>query len=145
MKKNILVLVASFFAISHIATAQQIKETDLKTNVQQISNASGVINSLEPVTYQFNVAKFKNVNFPQASQFGFLTSKVKDTNPAIVKEESKVYTVGKNASKVAQYDAIDDKSLLPLLVAAFKEQQKQIELLQNQILELKKTKNISEE
>ncbi|HMR19417.1 MAG TPA: tail fiber domain-containing protein [Sphingobacterium sp.] len=136
--KNIVGLFIVFFCVFQIASAQQIDERELKVNVQEISSPTEKVKNLEPVTFDFDVKKFKNLNLPEGNQYGFLTTNTKEKAPEIIKEETKAYSVGKNTSKVARFDGIDQDSLIPLLVAAVKEQQLQIERLQKELEELKK-------
>jgi hypothetical protein len=55
----------------------------------------------------------------------------------MVYEVSKIYEAGKNNSKVASYNEVQTTDLIPVLVAAIKEQQAEIELLKKEVQLLK--------
>lgn len=133
--------VAALIGISALsASAQQIEEQTLKTNVAEISNSMEYLKSLKPVTYRFDSAKFKHLKLPQYTQYGFLANQTKSAYPDLVFEAVKPYTSGKNSTSVARYDEVQKDSLIPILVAAVKEQQAQIDRLKAELEQLKKAK-----
>ncbi len=140
--KTILYITTIVFClfISLVTTnAQQLNEQELKINIQNIHNSTEQIKQLMPITFDYDTQKFGKLDLPHGNQYGFLASSVKNILPHIAKESSQVYTVGKNATKVAKYDDVDSERLIPLLVAAIKEQQQQIEALQKEVTALKKS------
>lgn len=124
-------------AVSITANAQKINEQELKVNVGKISNSTQHLKNLEPVTYKYDVDKYKHLKLPAGEQYGFLASNVQPEFPAMVYEASKVYESGKNNSKVAKYNEVQTENLIPVLVAAIKEQQAEIELLKKEVQLLK--------
>ncbi|MFZ4263009.1 tail fiber domain-containing protein [Sphingobacterium sp. HJSM2_6] len=136
MKKSVLFL-SAFMLFTLTSIAQEIKEEELKLNVQKISNSTEKLKSLEPVSYDYNNEKYKGLNLPAGNQYGFLAKDVKNTFPELVKTSSKVQTAGKNSSKVLKYSEVDQEELIPLLVAAIKEQQEEIELLKEELKKIK--------
>lgn len=119
------------------ASAQKINEQELKVNVGKISNSTEHLKNLEPVTFKYDVNKYKHLKLPAGEQYGFLASNVQPEFPAMVYEASKVYESGKNNSKVAKYNEVQTENLIPVLVAAIKEQQAEIELLKQEVKLLK--------
>ncbi|MES2827362.1 MAG: tail fiber domain-containing protein [Bacteroidota bacterium] len=119
------------------ANAQQLEEQTLKTNVAEISNSMSYLKSLKPITYQFDVKKFKHLKLPQYTQYGFLTAQTKTAFPDLVVEAVKPYNSGKNSTSVARYDEVQKDNLIPILVAAVKEQQEQIDRLKAELKQLK--------
>lgn len=119
------------------ASAQKINEQELKVNVGKISNSTQHLKNLEPVTFKYDVNKYKHLRLPAGEQYGFLASNVAPEFPAMVYEASKVYESGKNNSKVAKYNEVQTENLIPVLVAAIKEQQAEIELLKQEVKLLK--------
>jgi hypothetical protein len=117
--------------------AQKINETDLKVNVDKISNSTQHLKNLEPVTFKYDVNKYKHLKLPAGEQYGFLASNVAVNFPAMVHETSKMYSAGKNNSKTAKYSEVQTADLIPVLVAAIKEQQAEIELLKKEMQLLK--------
>ncbi len=127
-----------FLAVCTTAVkAQKINENELKVNVGKISNSTEQLKKLEPVTFKYDVNKFKHLRLPAGDQYGFLASNVQPEFPHMVYEASKMYNAGKNNSKVAKYNEVQTENLIPVLVAAIKEQQAQIDVLTNEINLLK--------
>lgn len=140
MKISISTLAATLFTIAgsySAAQAQQLQDQDLKLNIGKITNSTERIKSIDPVQFTYNTAEYKALNLPAGAHFGFLANNVKNVLPEVVTENSKVYTTGKNTTKTAKFDEVDSASMIPLLVAAIKEQQEQIEKLQKTVEELK--------
>jgi CRISPR/Cas system-associated protein Cas5 (RAMP superfamily) len=119
------------------AAAQKIDEKELKVEIQKISASTQQLFSLEPVTFKYDVKKYKYLNLPAGNQYGFLASNVQLSFPDLVHETSKQIPSGKNSNKVASYNEVDNKDLIPVLVAAVKEQQLEIENLKKEISILK--------
>lgn len=138
-KKSAMLCFFLFVCVTTLS-AQSIKEDELKVNVDKISNSTEQLKKLEPVTFKYDVDKFKHLKLPAGNQYGFLASNVKPEFPNMVYEASKVYTSGKNSSKVAKYSEVQTENLIPVLVAAIKEQQAQIDLLTKEINLLKAKK-----
>ena len=124
-------------ASSYAASAQQVNEEELKINVTKIANSTEQLRNLEPIAFNYDTDKFKNLDLPAGDQYGFMASNVETTFPNLVQTSAKVYPVGKNAHKVAKYNQVDQESLIPMLVAAIKEQQEQIEALRKEVESLK--------
>ena len=119
--------------------AQKIQEQELKINVTEISNPVKHLINLEPITFKYDVSKFNYLKLPSGNQYGFKTNNLKTEFPEMVKETGKVYGAGKNNSKVAKYDEEQTQSLIPVLVAAIKEQQAQIDMLKKELAQLKQS------
>jgi len=120
-----------------VANAQKIEEQELKVNVGKITNSTQHLKNLEPVTFQYDVSKYKHLKLPAGEQYGFLASNVQPEFPNLVYEASKIYTAGKNTTKTARYSEVQTENLIPVLVAAMKEQQAEIELLRRELNQLK--------
>ena len=128
------------FACALTANAQKIDEKELKVEVQKVSGATQQLVSLQPVKFRYDIKKYKYLNLPEGNQYGFLSNNVQTALPDLVHETSKQVPAGKNNTKVASYDEVDSKDLIPLLVGAIKEQQAQIEQLKTEVEQLKKSK-----
>ncbi|MES2457973.1 MAG: tail fiber domain-containing protein [Bacteroidota bacterium] len=134
-KGLVLGLLSGICALS--ASAQTINEKDLKLEVGTISDSKNKLLQLEPVRFTYDLKKFKHLNFPSGEQYGFLANDVKAVFPALVHEKSKQYPAGKNSTKVATYNEVSHQELIPILVAAVKEQQAEIEALKKALNQLK--------
>jgi len=119
------------------ASAQKIDEQQLKTNVVAISNPLEYLENLKPVTFKYDAAKFKDLKLSGVTQHGFLAQDFKLQHPELVFEAFKTYPAGKGSTKTIRYDEVSSESLIPVLVAAIKEQQAQIEALKQQIGQMK--------
>jgi hypothetical protein len=117
--------------------AQKIEETELKVNISKITNPTEKLNALEPITFKYDVDKYKYLKLPSGNQYGFKTSGLNVELPGLISETSKLYTEGKSQSRVVKYEEVQMDNLIPVLVAAVKEQQAEIELLKKEIERLK--------
>jgi len=126
---NILLVLASLSV-----SAQKIDEHNLKLNVSSISNPLQQLQQLDPVTFSYNQNQYKTLGFPAGDQYGFMASNLQAQYPAMVYEASKIYNSGKNNAKVAKYDEIRSQDLIPVLVAAVKAQQAEIESLKKELI-----------
>src|SRR5690606_6383308 len=108
-----------------------------KTNIEKIENSIEKLKSLNPIVYKYARDKFKNLDLPAGNRYGFLVRDVENVFPDMLETSSKIYKKGKNTTKIAQYDDVDNERLIPVLVAAIKEQQEQIEALKKEVEQLK--------
>jgi len=129
-----------FIAAAQVANAQQISEQELKVKVADITSATDKLISLKPVTFEYDLKKYPALKLPSGNQYGFLTGELKTQYPELVTQTGQVYMAGKNNAAVAKYDEVATATLIPVLVAAIKEQQEAIELLKKQIAELRDRK-----
>jgi len=89
-----------------------------KKDINPISNAMNIINNLEGKTYFWRTDEFKEKGFTTSKQYGFIAQELEEIIPEVVATDSKGF-------KSVNYDMV-----IPILVQAIKEQQKQIEDLQ---------------
>lgn len=122
------------FTFSH---GQQLHKDEIKTNIVQIENSTEKLKNLNPVVYNYDRDKFRNLDLPAGNRYGFLTSDVENVFPDMIQTSSKMYKKGKNTTKIAKYEDVDNEHLIPVLVAAIKEQQEQIEALKKEVEQLK--------
>lgn len=114
-------------------SGQQLTDGELKKNVVPVQNALATIKQLEPKKFEFNTTANANLKLPRGAQYGFAAENIQQILPELVRSESYLYRVGKNDSRTATVQTTDLESLVPLLVAAIKEQQQQIDELKRQI------------
>lgn len=134
-KGSVLGLLLSACAVT--ANAQKIEEQELKVNIDKIANSTQQLKKLEPVTFKYDTKKYNYLKLPAGQQYGFLASNIQPEFPAMVYESAKSYPAGKNDSKIARYNEVQTENLIPVLVAAIKEQQAEIELLKKEVNLLK--------
>lgn len=107
-----------------------------KQNIAVLENAGDKLSKLKGYTYDYKIEEFKDKNFPKGQQIGFVAQELKELFPQLVVEDSK------------GYQSVNYIGIIPVLVEAFKEQQKQIaelkEILSNSVgSDLRKTNTSS--
>ncbi|HYH56464.1 MAG TPA: tail fiber domain-containing protein [Anseongella sp.] len=117
------------------AFAQQIPDSELKSNIAPLENSLEYIRKLEPKTYEYNLEAFGHLGLPKGPHFGFIAEELEQVLPESVGVRHHRYAAGKNSSRTAKVKDVDMESLIPVLVAAIKEQQTEIERLKKQVAE----------
>lgn len=135
--KIALALVAGFFTINNTAQAQKVNDKELKKNVAPVANSINYITKLEPLSYEYDHNKYKQLSLPDGQQFGFMADDVKQVLPGVITRDNKWVSAGKNNQRAITTEHVDLEKIVPLLVGAIKEQQAQIEKLQADISTLK--------
>jgi hypothetical protein len=135
-----IIAVGLTYAACTTASAQQVNDRDLKKNVAPVANSISYISRLNPVTFEYNKEDYRQLNLPAGKQFGFIADDVKQVVPTAVSQQSSWYTAGKNSQRAITTSQTDSEKLVPLLVAAVKEQQAEIEKLKAELQDLKAKK-----
>jgi hypothetical protein len=99
----------------------------LKKNIAEIDNALESIQQLRGVNYEWNRDEFPEREFASGNQIGVLAQDVQKVAPEAVVKMSDGYL------------AVDYSRLVPLLIQAVKEQQRQIDDLQKKVNSFEKT------
>ncbi|MBL7963153.1 MAG: tail fiber domain-containing protein [Flavobacteriales bacterium] len=108
----------------------------LKTNVQDITNGLDLLMQLQPKTYDFDLSTYGFMNLPAGMQYGFVAQDVQTVIPEMVREVTRpadLDSLGNVVQGEFTFKAIKYDALLPVLVAALKEQQVQLQALQQQV------------
>lgn len=92
-----------------------------KKNIIGIEGADDLLKKLNPVSYQYKTEEFGERHFPAGMTYGFIAQELKEVLPYSVKEEQDGYY------------SVNYTVVIPVLVAAMKEQQQQIEELKQQM------------
>lgn len=135
LKKTVLLFFCT--AITGIAFSQTITDSDIKKNMHAIHSPLKSILQLEPTMFEYDTHNFKHLKLRGGKHYGFMAENMQTVFPSLVKEKRISYMFGKNVYRDAKIKTIDEASLIPVLVAAFKEQQAQIEKLKSELKELK--------
>lgn len=133
--QNDLGFTGTLFAISDERT---------KKNVKPMQNALGLIMQLKGVNYEYDIEKYPYLGLASGKQYGFIAQEISKVIPEIVElhnldingckpQENK----NGNDTKLEQFNMVDYVSVIPILVEAMKEQQKQIEILKTEVEILK--------
>ena len=111
-------------------------DSSLKTNVEDVSNASELLDQVRPRTYEFLSAEHPTLNLPEGPQLGVIAQELEAVLPQLVTE------VNIGAARDEEGQLIEESSpvkavnyigLIPLLVAGFQEQQERISILESEL------------
>ena len=105
-------------------------DSRFKTNILPIENPLQKVLKLQGVTFDWKTKEFPNRMFSENRALGFIAQEVEQVIPEVVQTENST-----EGFKSVQYDKV-----VALLVEAIKEQQKQIEQLQQKVKELTEKK-----
>ena len=134
--KTLFILVfVSFFGVNSFS--QTIADNAIKKNRTSIENATASLSQLEPLKFEYDVDANKQLGLKKGVQYGFLADNVRATFPELVKSKNVSYMHAKNVQKEAKLSAIDEESLIPILVASIKELHIEIGKLKEEVKALK--------
>jgi len=115
-----------------------------KENVQPFKNALSKIKLMNVHTFNFKqMDEEKLMVLPEGEQIGLIAQELEEILPELVKDEVHAYDKNEGIEGAEsdmeriEYKGINYIGLIPVLIEAMKEQQQQIEELQQQIAELK--------
>lgn len=114
-----------------------VSDQRLKSNVKPITTALERLKLIGGYEYDMNREQYPDYIANQAHQYGFLAQEVEKVFPELVKEKyiSPSATERGKASNLPaeKFKAVNYNGLIPVLVEAIKQQQEQIEKLQQQL------------
>ncbi len=111
-------------------------DADLKTDVQDITGAMGLIDQLRPTTYLFDTVAHPALDLPGGLQRGFIAQEVEQVLPDLVRETTylgRSDSLGNTVVADESVKTVNYIGFIPLLVAAMQEQQATISTLQDQL------------
>ena len=137
---------AGYFSGSVYTTGTyQSSDRKLKSGIASLSNAIEIIRSLNPTSYTYKTREFSQMNLPEGIQYGLIADEVKQIMPGAVKQvvspaqfEDNKEPNSKKISDEIEFEAINYTQMIPVLIAAMQEQQKEIEELKHEVLEQRK-------
>jgi Chaperone of endosialidase len=135
----LLLFILSFF----FSRSQDIADATIKKNISAIVDPLQKLIQLSPKSFEYDHKAYKHLKLQPGTQYGFIAEDLQAIFPSLVKERSVSYMFGKNAYRQTKIKVIDEASLIPVLVAAIKEQQIAIENLKTEIQGLKKDQAMS--
>ena len=131
---------AGFFQGSVFTTGVfQTSDESLKTNVENLEDATSVLMSLQPRKYHFNVDQYPQMNLPSGEQMGFMAQDLAEVLPSLVRSNSTIAeldSLGNVVQEEVPFMCVNYTGLIPLIVAASQEQQATIQNLQTQLAQL---------
>lgn len=96
-----------------------------KKNIATIDNPLEKLMKVRGARFEFRADEFKDYQFAEGPQFGFIAQELEEVLPEVVKTESD------------GYKSVNYNEMIPVLVEALKDQQKQIDELKKEIALLK--------
>jgi len=106
-----------------------------KTNINNLSNATTLINQLTPRTFDYDTTNFSDFNFESDNQMGLIAQEVEAVIPTIVSSHirpAQYDSLGNVTAPEISYKGIEYEELIPLLIAGMQEQQVAIEATQSE-------------
>jgi len=103
---------------------QQTSDARYKTNIEPITNALDSVRVIQGVRFDWRTNEFPDMHFSKSRQIGVIGQEVEKVLPELVSKD-------KNGMRCVSY-----VGLVPVLLEALKEQQKEIESLKNQVKDL---------
>ena len=140
LKSLMLLFAVVLTAFVSTAYAQNVSDTEIKTNVVGISNALAKLKQLEPVTYEYNTHKYKQLDLAEGKKYGFLSENIQAVFPEMVQNRHIPYMASKNSYKDLVVKKMDTESLIPVLVASIKELETEIVKLKAELIHIKGAK-----
>lgn len=123
-----------------------VSDEKLKTNVKTIPHALDKVMNMRGVEYNFKSEEFSYLHLSNERQVGFIAQELEKVLPSAVQDKAIPYdsdpvTEGFTSRKGSlSVKAVSYTDVIPVLVEAIKEQQKQIEELEATIEQLKDAK-----
>ncbi len=118
----------------YTGTWSNVSDQKFKKNFEPIQSALGLINQLNPTSYEFKTDEFKCMDFPTFRQYGFVAQELEKVIPLLVEKGSHP---GENGEGSIDYKGVNYIGMIPILTKAIQEQQAQISAQQLQIEALK--------
>lgn len=133
-------------AVNYIAISDSIFKKEVKTVENSLEN----IMKLRPVTYTFDKeGKYNAIRFTNGLQHGFIAQEMEKVYPELVSENIHPANYNREGEKISEefeYKGIAYTALIPELVSAIQEQQRQIEnsmlIIEEQAKEISELKEL---
>ena len=114
-----------------------LSDASFKQNIAPLQqNALGVIASLQPKSYEFDLTIDPTMGMPTGPQVGFLAQDLEQVLPALVTEVNRperVDSLGQVVVEARTFKAVNYEGIIPYLVGAIQEQNSRIDQLQAQL------------
>lgn len=137
-----------YYDIGYTGGLYTISDQRTKEDIAPLSNALGIVDQLQPVSYRYNTQRYPNMGLRQGQEYGFVAQEVQAVLPDITAQK----TFLTNATdkrlphqstnlKSEEFLVIDYSRLIPILTQAIKEQQAAIESLEDEVKQLREELN----
>lgn len=130
--------------LGYVNGVYNLSDERVKKNVRTIESPTEILRNIDGVLYEYNEEYGYTVNYDSKTYSGFLAQNVKEHYPyAVAMKRLPVngpdeagLTMNMAEQEFESFQVVDYTALVPVLVEAFKEQQKTIEELEARIQEL---------
>jgi len=108
----------------------------LKKNISNLDEVLSKVINLQTHSFEYRSdSEFSAMNLPTGKRYGLVAQELETNFPELVTES--VYAGNNKTAQPIRYKGVKYTELIPILLEAIKEQQKQIENLQRQVDQLK--------
>lgn len=111
-------------------------DSQFKNQVNDIQNAMSIIEQISPKTYYLDTLNNHNINFSNELQYGMIAQDVEQILPELVSETTKPAeydSLGNLVATEVTYKNLNYTAFIPILTQGLKEQQSQIDSLENEL------------
>jgi hypothetical protein len=129
---------AGFFGGALFAQSQTIgSDSLLKQNINQLTNATEILNQLKPVTFEFKQdPELERLHLSLENQFGLIAQDVEQILPELITNVTApaVFdSLGNQMYAPLSFKGLNQEAFIPILIQGFKEQQATVDSLQNEL------------
>jgi hypothetical protein len=106
----------------------------IKKNIQPMTNATAILNSLQPKSFEFDTLAIPQMNMSEGNHYGLIAQEVEQLLPTLVKDfivPAKYDSTGNLVNPMEPVKSVAYTELIPFLIQGFKEQQQTIDSLRN--------------
>jgi hypothetical protein len=107
-------------SVAGVGAYNNVSDERYKTNITRLTHALDKIMALRGVEYNWRSNAFPQMKFDNGTQLGFVAQEIKDVLPEVISQDARGYY------------SIAYSKVIPVLVEAIKEQQKEMEIQQNE-------------
>lgn len=114
-------------------------DQNLKSNIQDLTNAMSIIEQLQPKTFEFNQSAYPSMNLDGGNQFGLIAQDVQSILPELISNNTHpaVFdSLGNIISPEVNFLGLEYTQLVPILIAGMKEQQSDLDTKDSLITDL---------
>ena len=104
-------------------------DRNLKTNIDTISNALGILGQMQPKTFFFDSTAHPQMHFNDRRQYGLIAQDVQPILPELVADATfpaQYDSVGNQTSAAFSYKTLNYNAFIGILIKGMQEQQKQL-------------------
>jgi len=109
----------------------------IKDNVQNLTNATSLLNQLNPVTFDYKQNnEFERLNFSEENQFGLIAQDVESFLPELVMDvttPAEYDSTGNEVYPALTFKGLNYNAFIPILIKGFQEQNQLVDSLSNEL------------